>query len=57
MCIIVVASLIILKFGEANAYEIKALMETLEADHGAGSLNLETGEFTPVTEAQMEIVK
>jgi len=41
----------------ASGDEIKALMETLEADHGAGTLNLETGEFTPETEAQMEIVK
>ena len=41
----------------ASGEEIKQLMGTLEAEYGAGSLNLETGEFTAEGEAQMEVVK
>jgi hypothetical protein len=41
----------------ASGDEIQALMKTLEEEHGAGTLNLETGEFTPQGEAQMQVVE
>ena len=41
----------------ASGDEIQALMKTLEEEHGAGTLNLETGEFTPQSEAQMQVVE
>ena len=34
----------------ATGDEIQALMKTLEEEFGAGSLNLETGEFMPSSE-------
>jgi len=41
----------------ASGDEIQALMKTLEEEHGAGTLNLETGDFTPQGQSQMEIVE
>jgi len=37
--------------------KIKEIMSELEKDYGAGSLNLETGEFTSEEEAKLEVVE
>ena len=37
--------------------EIKSIIAELEKDYGAGSLNLETGEFTSEEEAKLEIAE